>query len=123
MALFDRYRLRYNEPPPTVEVLYDDKPVAELAYTKGVFTFRYLPAFSDFKLAPIPGFPTIALEKRYVRAKLWPFFAQRIPDKRRPEIQRVMEVLGLLEANELRLLAELGAHSVTDPYTLRFRAA
>ncbi len=117
------FSYRYNEPPPTVEVLYTDTPVAELTLNDGLFTFRYLPAFRRFGLAPIPGFPTTAPEKKYMKQELWPFFSQRIPDRRRPEIRMVMEQLGLVDANELRLLAELGAHSVTDPYTLRLRAA
>jgi hypothetical protein len=71
--------------------------------------------------APIPGFPD--LKKEYRSGRLWPFFAERIPDQRRPEIQEVILREGLTSATTLQLLASLGAHSVTDPFELRLSQA
>ena len=54
---------------------------------------------------------------------LWPFFSERIQDFRRPEIRAWMRLKKLSEADDIRMLAELSAHSVTDPYEIRLAAA
>jgi HipA-like protein len=111
----------FSEPPPRLAVLLSGVEVAELTIEGTVYVFRYLPAFQDFNLAPIPGFPD--LNKEYRSGRLWPFFAERIPDQRRPEIQEVIEREGLKTATTLQLLASLGAHSITDPFELRLSQA
>jgi hypothetical protein len=97
--------------------------VAELTQRKlgGEFVFKYLPSFKELRLSPIPGFPEF--EKEYVSSELWPYFLERIPDKRRPEIKALIEQRGLQNASELRLLAELGSMSITDPFTIQPKVA
>ena len=121
MSEFELFGLRYRTPPPTVEILFSGEPVGELTKEGRLFTFTYLPAFAASKLAPIPGFPDIG--KQYKSIRLWPFFAQRIPDKKRPEIERFMKDHDLVDASELKLLTALGVRSVTDPFELRQKAA
>lgn len=117
--MFNRLKLRYSAPPPTVFVIYEGRKVAELTKDDKGFVFAYRPDFSSLGLSPLPGFPSVDPRKRYRSRELWPFFAQRIPDQRRPEVQRLMTQLGLTDATDLRLLGTLGAHSVTDPYELQ----
>ena len=111
-------------PPPTLQILYQGTQVAELTKTgegqAARYSFKYLPAFERLKLAPLPGLPISAspLQSR----ELWSFFAERIPDARRPEIHAWMKLKGLTERDDIRLLAELGAHSVTDPFEILLAA-
>ena len=112
-------------PPPTLQILFRGTLVAELSKKKKqngqpVYTFKYLPAFKQEKLAALPGlsFSDSPLES----SELWPYFAERIPDARRPEIQVLMKTLKLSEYDDIRLLAALGAHSITDPFEIRLAA-
>ena len=111
-------------PPPTLQILFQGEQIAELTKLssggKVRYSFRYLPAFERLNLAALPGLPVSpsALES----SELWPFFAERIPDARRPEIQAWMKLKGLTEQDDIRLLAELGSHSVTDPFEILIAA-
>lgn len=121
MAFTSRYR---KGPPPTLQILFMGSLVAELTkeFKSGspVYTFRYLPEFKNRKLAPLPGLPYSEFPRQ--SPELWPFFVERIPDARRPEIQAWMKMKQLTEADDIRLIAELGAYSVTDPFEIRLAA-
>ena len=121
MAFTSRF---HKGPPPKLHILFLGDLVAELTKdTKAgrtVYTFRYLPQFMSLKLAPLPGLPYSELPR--TSAELWPYFAERIPDARRPEIQAWMRQKQLTEKDDIRLLAELGGHSVTDPFHIRLAA-
>lgn len=118
-----RYRemfgTRYTTPPPKLHVLFEGKEVAELVRYRDKFIFRYLDAFQQLRLAPFPGLP---LGREYVSRELPRFFAERIPDVRRPEIRELIRKHGI-EQDELTLLAALGRMSVTDPFELVLDAA
>jgi HipA-like protein len=121
-AIRDRirqFRYRYAAPLPSLQVLFGDRQVAELEKREGRYLFRYLDAFRDLRLAPIPGFPDIHRKEPYVSNQLFSFFRERIPDRTRPEIQELMTKLGVGEDDDLRLLAELSRRSVTDPFELK----
>jgi hypothetical protein len=100
------------------------EPVAELRREKmgdqELYHFKYLPKFQEADLAPLPGFPDLG--KDYWQEELWAFFAERIPDVRRPEIAAVLKQKRISEYEKLKLLAELGSLSVTDPFVLRMVA-
>jgi HipA-like protein len=112
-------RLRYSEPPPRVVVLYDGVAVAELTRNprKEEYSFCYLPAFFEQNLAPFPGL--VAKGEPHISAELFPFFEERIPDLRRPEIKESIKKLGIAETDKLALLGALSRNSVTDSYELR----
>ena len=114
----------YKGPPPTLQILYQGTLVAELTKVKKPkgpeYTFKYLPAFKDLKLAALPGLHYS--EQPQISGDLWPFFAERIPDIRRPEIQAWMRLKKLSEYDDIGLIAALGAHSITDPYEIRLAA-
>lgn len=111
-------------PPPALQILFRGTLVAELGKAKrngrSVYTFKYLSTFRQLNLAALPGLPYS--EEPQSSNELWPFFAERIPDVRRPEIQAWMKLKRLSEYDDIALLAALGAHSATDPYEIR-RAA
>lgn len=121
MVFSSRFR---KGPPPKLQILFLGTLVAELTKKmesgRAVYEFQYLPDFMRLRLAPLPGLPYS--ESRQKSAELWPFFAERIPDSRRPEIQAWMRLKQLTDQDDIRLLAELGAHSVTDPYQIRLAA-
>lgn len=120
-----KYSLWWKTPPPTIQVLYGDAVVAELKREKmgsqRMYHFTYLPRFTDMHLAPLPGLP---IEKRdHWSETLWAFFAERIPDLRRPEIQATLKARKINQYDEWQLLSELGTKSVTDSFELRSTAA
>jgi HipA-like protein len=116
--VFKPYKLQYKTPPPTIELLFDGEPVAEL--TRGreaTYSFHYLAAFEGKKLAPLPGFPQ--LDKVYTATELFPFFRERIPDMRRPEVREQMKNQNISEEDLFALLVQLGRRTVTDSFELR----
>jgi hypothetical protein len=100
-------------------VFFGDRQIAEPEKREGRYFFCYLDAFRDLKLSPLPGFPDVDRREPYVSKQLFAFFRERIPDRTRPEIQELVKKLGVPEDDELRLLAELSRHSVTDPFELK----
>lgn len=117
------FRTRYSSPPPKLQVLYRGTNVAELVRQKDRYVFRYLEAFQRLGLASFPGLPDVSPSKEYISTDLPRFFAERIPDVRRPEIREWIRREQILEHDELTLLAALGRMSVTDPFELVLQAA
>lgn len=107
----------FSEPPPRLGVFFGPTEIAELTIEDGQYVFRYLPGFKSVNLSPLPGFTDVA--KVYRSPQLWPFFRERIPDPRRPEIHELMQREGLTDASELELLGRLGARAITDPFEFR----
>lgn len=114
---------RFSSPPPKLHVLFQGTDVAELAKQRERYVFRYLEAFRRLGLAPFPGFPDVTPSKEYVSTDLPRFFAERIPDVRRPEIRELIRKQQVPEHDELALLSALGRLSVTDPFELVLQAA
>jgi HipA-like protein len=114
----------HKGPPPTLQILFQGTLVAELRKNRvpggSEYSFKYLPAFKRLNLADLPGLPY--REEVQTKSELWPFFAERIPDIRRPEIREWMKLNKLSEWDDIALLAVLGAHSITDPYEIRLAA-
>jgi HipA-like protein len=112
---------RYSSPPPKLHVVFKGTDVAILAKEKGLYVFKYLESFSRLCLAPFPGLADVS--KIYKSVELPRFFAERIPDLRRPEIREHVRLLRIPEHDELALLAALGRISVTDPFELVLETA
>jgi HipA-like protein len=111
----------YKEPPPTLQVLYQGRPVAELQKFPQGYVFRYLALFRELKLTPFPG---LALDKGDLPFEDLPaFFQERLPDMKRPEIRELVRQYGIQQDDKLQLLARVGTHAVTDPFELRLGAA
>ncbi|MDQ2837129.1 MAG: hypothetical protein M3Y42_18445 [Actinomycetota bacterium] len=85
--------------------LRQSSPVGLLDFDGAVFTFRYLSKAStieDFR--PFIGFPN--LDERYQAKLLWPFFALRVMDERRPDFPQYLQRLGLPSgASQLDILS------------------
>jgi HipA-like protein len=115
------YRYRYQTPPPTLKVLYDGKEVAELKRERsGSYHFRYLDAFKEMNLEPLPG---LALDREYGGSELPLYFRERMPDVKRADVQKVIEKIGISIDDDLLLLATLGKHTITDPFEFQLTAA
>lgn len=118
------WKFGWKTPPPTLHIYFADIQVAELERVRNgdqeLFHFRYLPAFAEQRLAPLPGLPD--LDREYWSKDLWAFFTERIPDTRRPEIEALLRSRRINRYDPLQMLAELGGRSITDPFEIR-RAA
>jgi len=117
-------RFRYKEPPPMLQMLFKGIEVAQLEKTDGGFRFRYLPAFAERRLSPLPGLGAPADTEWKTSVELPRFFKERIPDMSRPEIKELVSKLGVDQDNKLEVLGKLSRHAVTDPFELKlFRPA
>lgn len=116
-----RWKFRYTEPPPTLVVLFHDQPIAELEQREHGYVFRYLPQFDTLGLSPIPGLPLAQGDCFYY--ELPTYFEERLPDMRRPDIREWMEQHKMSPQSKLRLLAQLGSHTITDPFEFRLKVA
>lgn len=120
-----KWRFGYKEPPPTLVVLYQHQPIAELeqlpAGHKHRYLFRYLPAFETFRLLPFPGLAFATYDRPFY--DLPTYFEERLPDMRRPDIRELMARYKLSPDQKLQLLAKLGTHTITDPFEFRLKQA
>jgi HipA-like protein len=117
------FRTGYSSPPPKLHVFFHGTDVAELTRQRDRYVFKYSEAFQRLGLAPFPGLPDVSPTKEYCSAELPRFFAERIPDVRRPEIREWIRREKIQEDDALALLAALGRISVTDPFELILQAA
>src|SRR5579859_3842881 len=104
----------YDAPPPTLQILYEGKQVAELRKDGNEYTFRYLDAFQEMGLHPLPGLPLGAVYGPSTELPL--YFRERLPDTRRSDVRQMMQQFHIPDGNPLLLLATLGKHTVTDPF-------
>jgi HipA-like protein len=110
-------RMSYKSPPPTLLVSYAGKTVAELKKVNGKYLFKYLDAFRELNLSPLPGLPQVNEESKHDDLPL--FFKERLPDLRRPEISNWLRNNPQIDINDdLQLLGALGARSITDSFVL-----
>jgi len=115
------YRYRFQTPPPTLRILFDGVDVAELKREgKASYSFRYLDAFKQLHLEPLPG---LAVDKEYKEIDLPLYFRERMPDVRRADVQRIVAQFRIPVDDELLLLATLGKHTITDPFEFQLSAA
>ena len=97
-------------------VQYRATSIGELRKEGDEFVFSYLPAFFDANLKPIPDFPDP--KRTYHNAHLWPFFANRIPDLRRDDVQVFLKERQLKESDKFGLLLTLGRETINNPFQL-----
>jgi hypothetical protein len=81
---------------------------------RDLFRFRYLTAAADIAgFRPFIGFPE--LDRRYESPRLWPFFALRAMEPRRPDFEDYVGRLGLTShASVLDILARSGGETQGD---------
>jgi hypothetical protein len=69
-------------------------PIGILEYDGILYRYSYIQnAVDTLEFRPLPGFPD--LSRRYQSEHLFPLFAQRVMDSRRPDFARYVERLGL----------------------------
>jgi HipA-like protein len=115
-----RLKFRYQTPPPLLKILYQGTPVAELRQEPRGYRFKYLDAFSQMNLEPLPSLP---FGKEYNEPDLPLYFRERLPDVRRVDVRRLVEQFKIPTDNKLLLLATLGKHAITDPFEFQLVAA
>lgn len=82
------------------------------------FYFKYI--IENVKEAETAGFKLLvafpSLNATYESPKLFANFASRLPDKRRPEIDKILQEYGMKEYDEFELLKRSRAKLPTDSY-------
>jgi hypothetical protein len=114
-------QMSYKSPPPALQVSYAGRAVAELKRVDRKYSFRYLEAFKEMNLSPLPGLPYVSGEALYDDLPV--FFKERLPDLRRPEVSSWLHAHPSVDRNDdLQLLGALGAHSITDSFVISHAA-
>ncbi len=116
-----RWKYGYKQPPPTLVVLYQEEPIAEIEEVEFGYLFRYLPAFERMELAPLPGLSQGQGDQFFY--ELPTYFEERLPDMKRPEIRDWVAQNKISPKAKLKLLASLGSHTITDPFEFRLKTA
>ncbi len=83
----------------------------------GQYEFQYADDIADAirdGFVPLLCFPD--LDKVYTNTKLFPVFASRLPDRKRRDIQGILEKYGLEEYDEYLLLKHSGARLPIDSF-------
>lgn len=92
--------------------------VGELYKEENKFYFKYL--LDTVKTAMEKGFELLVafpqLNALYDNPQLFPAFASRLPDKRRPEIKRILDTYNMTEYDEFELLKRSKGKLPTDDY-------
>jgi hypothetical protein len=113
-------RYRYTTPPPTLKLVYQGTPVAELKREGQGFWFRYFDTFTTLGLEPLPRLP---LGSDYHGPELPVYFRERLPDVHRADVRRLVQQFDIPTDDPLLLLATLGKHTITDPFEFQLTAA
>ena len=88
----------------------------------GQYEFRYaeeLQAAVDDGFTPLLCFPDV--QKVYTDKKLFPVFTSRLPDRKRRDIQNILDKYNLEEYDEYLLLKRSGARLPIDNFELKRR--
>ncbi len=97
--------------------------IAELYKLNNKYYFKYI--LENVKVALQNGFnlliPFPNVNATYESQVLFPSFASRLPDKRRPEIKTILNTYNLEEYDEFELLKRSGAKLPTDNYEFKSR--
>ena len=92
--------------------------VAMLYKENGTYYFKYI--LENVKEAQKDGFELLVafpqINATYENPHLFAVFGARLPDKRRPEIDKILEEYGMTEYDEFELLKRSGAKLPTDNY-------
>lgn len=92
--------------------------VAELYKQGDKFYFKYI--LENVKEAQKEGFELLVafpqINATYENPHLFAVFGARLPDKRRPEIDKILSEYGMKEYDEFELLKRSGAKLPTDNY-------
>jgi HipA-like protein len=96
--------------------------IGELTNDAGEYVFRYHSRYAARDDYPaLVAFPD--KQREYRSRTLWPFFDVRLPPLDRADVQRLIRERNLDTGDTLRLLAELGHRTITNPYELRYDTA
>ena len=92
--------------------------VAKLYKENGTFYFKYI--LENVKEAQKNGFELLIafpqINATYENPHLFAVFSARLPDKKRPEIEKILKEYNMTEYDEFELLKRSGAKLPTDNY-------
>ena len=92
--------------------------VAMLYKENETYYFKYI--LENVKEAQKDGFELLVafpqINATYENPHLFAVFGARLPDRRRPEIDKILKEYGMTEYNEFELLKRSGAKLPTDNY-------
>jgi HipA-like protein len=103
-----KFRLVYR-PDSRTEVA-----VGHLTYDGSEWTFSYDDDYRTRRdLRPLEGFDDVS--KTYRSSHLFPFFAVRIPDRQRPDIERLLRAKQISDPDAVDLLRAFGERAASSP--------
>lgn len=92
-----------------LEVRYGNESIGFITFVGEYYRFYYWPYgeyLSDGTPAEIPGIPRLSSPNK--RKSLWAIFAERIPSKKRPDFQKMMEEFKIENPdNKMEILAKI----------------
>jgi len=92
--------------------------IGELAKNENEYIFKYTPEAAD-KSEGFIKVPTFKhFDRVYKSENLFLFFANRLYDKARPDLPKILESYGLRDYDEWELLKATKARLMTDSYEL-----
>jgi len=99
-------------------LFFGELPVLVLSRNPQGWKMFYTREFkAQDKVKPLVPFPDV--EKIYLSAELWPFFAVRIPSIARPEVGRTVKEEELNYDDVAAMLSRFGRKSIADPFELK----
>ncbi len=91
--------------------------VGKLSVDKGVWTFRYSPAFrARNDMRPLPMFPDV--NGVYRSDELWSFFRMRVPSLKQPAVRAIVDKEGIDSNDQITLLKRFGRRTISNPFEL-----
>jgi HipA-like protein len=92
----------------------EDLAIGHLEFEGDKWTFRYDDAYRKrTDLRPLEGFEDLG--KVYSSSQLFPFFAVRLPDLERPDIQRMLQESRVRRPDSIQLLRLFGTRAASSP--------
>lgn len=96
---------------------YEKLTIGHLLFDGVVWTFQYTQEFiQQDRIRPLTDFPRT--EKTYIMDVLHPFFTQRIPSMKQPQVQERVRKANADKNDLVKMLELFGKHAVANPFTL-----
>lgn len=98
---------------------YKSLCIGELQLENGNWTFSYSDAFkAQDAIDLLIGFPD--KNKNYTSKELYPFFLNRIPSLKQPDVRELLFNEHIDSHNEVELLKRFGQKTITNPFLLAY---
>jgi hypothetical protein len=110
---------KLSKPDAQFGIFLRELRMAELVLRNGMWCFSYTDEFrAQSAVRPLFSFPDATRVYSSKAPTAWPFFANRIPPVKRPDIRKILHTEDIDETDTVALLTRFGQRSITNPYTM-----